>query len=291
MSAISIASLAAPPPGTSSGRDGFARRVARAIGLIPKSRVRRGMLPVGTSANLASAFVDRGRFGMSDGSRFQPRRSTGKAPAAIPDARIDPALAARTDEDLFVAARGGDRDCLRALIERYQEDLLRFLVRYVGSRASADDVFQETFVQVWMSAETFDAERRFKPWLFTIAANKARDLLRKQKRRATASLSTPVGGTSSESTLIDMQEDVKSPLPEQPLGDAEMKSNVKRVVDEMPSHYREILLLAYFQRMSYQQISESLQIPLGTVKSRLHAAVANFAEAWRAGSRDPDMPD
>lgn len=229
--------------------------------------------------------------GMNEGTRSPARRPTGPGSAAVPDPRIDPALAARTDEDLFVAARGGDRDCLRALIERYQEDLLRFLVRYVGSRASADDVFQETFVQVWMSAETFDAERRFKPWLFTIAANKARDLLRKQKRRAATSLSTPVGGPSSESTLIDMQPDEKSPLPDQPLGAAEMKSNVKRVVDEMPTHYREILLLAYFQRMSYQQISESLEIPLGTVKSRLHAAVANFADAWRASSRDPDMPD
>jgi RNA polymerase sigma-70 factor (ECF subfamily) len=59
----------------------------------------------------------------------------------------------------------------------------------------------------------------------------------------------------------------------------------------MPTHYREILLLAYFQKMSYQQISESLSIPLGTVKSRLHAAVANFADAWRSSSRDPDMPE
>ena len=294
MSAIAISPLATPPPGTFPEAAELGREVARWIGrlgLVPKSRAHRGMLPVGTSANLASAFVDRGRSGMSDGIRSHPRRATGKAAAAVPDARVDPTVAAQTDEDLFVAARGGDRDCLRALIERYREDLLRFLVRYVGSRSSADDVFQETFVQVWMSAETFDAERRFKPWLFTIAANKARDLLRKQKRRATASLSAPVGGPSSDSTLIDMQEDEKSPLPEQPLGDAEMKSNVKRVVDEMPAHYREILLLAYFQRMSYQQISESLQIPLGTVKSRLHAAVANFADAWRASSRDPDMPD
>lgn len=294
MSAIAISPLATPPPGTFPEAAELGRAVARWIGrlgLVPKSRAHRGMLPAGTSANLATAFVDRGRSGMSDGIRSHPRRATGKAAAAVPDARVDPTVAGRTDEDLFVAARGGDRDCLRALIERYREDLLRFLVRYVGSRSSADDVFQETFVQVWMSAETFDAERRFKPWLFTIAANKARDLLRKQKRRATASLSAPVGGPSSDSTLIDMQEDEKSPLPEQPLGDAEMKSNVKRVVDEMPAHYREILLLAYFQRMSYQQISESLQIPLGTVKSRLHAAVANFADAWRASSRDPDMPD
>jgi len=228
---------------------------------------------------------------MSEGNRPTTRRAPGSGGSAVPDPRVDPALAARTDEDLFVAAREGDRDCLRALIERYREDLLRFLVRYVGSRSSADDVFQETFVQVWMAAETFDAERRFKPWLFTIAANKARDLLRKQKRRAATSLSAPVGaGSGSESTLIDMLPGPGT-QPDRPLGDAEMKSNVKRVVDEMPTHYREILLLAYFQKMSYQQISESLEIPLGTVKSRLHAAVANFADAWRASSRDPDMPE
>jgi RNA polymerase sigma-70 factor (ECF subfamily) len=247
------------------------------------------MLRGRTTASLASAFVDRGPCvmsgGVNEGTRLPVRR-----PAGTPDARIDPALAARSDEELFVAAREGDRDCLRALIERYREDLLRFLVRYVGSRSSADDVFQETFVQVWMAAETFDAERRFKPWLFTIAANKARDLLRKQKRRPAASLSAPVGGAASETPLVDLLAG-NSPAPDRPLGDAEMKANVKRVVDEMPTHYREILLLAYFQKMSYQQISESLSIPLGTVKSRLHAAVANFADAWRSSSRDPDMPE
>jgi RNA polymerase sigma-70 factor (ECF subfamily) len=100
-----------------------------------------------------------------------------------------------------------------------------------------------------------------------------------------------VGGANSEATLVDLEPDRKSLLPGQPIADAETKANVKRVVDEMPSQYREILLLAYFQKMSYQQISESLSIPLGTVKSRLHAAVANFADAWRSSSRDPDMPD
>jgi RNA polymerase sigma-70 factor (ECF subfamily) len=249
------------------------------------------MLPVRTSANLATAFDDRGMRGMSEGPRPTVRRTPGSGRTSVPDARIDPALAGRSDEDLFVAAREGDRDCLRALIERYREDLLRFLVRYVGSRSSADDVFQETFVQVWMAAETFDAERRFKPWLFTIAANKARDLLRRQKRRAATSLSAPVGGANSDATLVDLEPDRKSLLPGQPIADAETRANVKRVVDEMPAHYREILLLAYFQKMSYQQISESLSIPLGTVKSRLHAAVANFADAWRSSSRDPDMPE
>jgi RNA polymerase sigma-70 factor (ECF subfamily) len=67
---------------------------------------------------------------------------------------------------------------------------------------------------------------------------------------------------------------------------------VAQVVDSMPAHYREILLLSYFQRMSYSQISESLEIPLGTVKSRLHAAVANFADAWKAAQGiDPTRED
>jgi len=224
--------------------------------------------------------------------RPRPTSSRPAGTGSLPTATADPAVAGRSDEELFVAAREGDRDALRTLIERYRDDLLRFLIRYVGSRSSADDVFQETFVQVWMSAESFDAERRFKPWLYTIAANKARDLLRRQKRRAATSLSTPVGesGGRSESTLVDMLEGA-DPLPDRPVGDLELRTNVKRVVDGLPSHYREILLLAYFRKMSYQQIAESLEIPLGTVKSRLHAAVASFAEAWRASSRDPDMPE
>jgi len=72
---------------------------------------------------------------------------------------------------------------------------------------------------------------------------------------------------------------------------AEEGAVVKAVVDEMPPALREILLLSYFQKLSYAQIADALQIPLGTVKSRLHSAVANFAERWRAlRSDDPSLP-
>ena len=63
--------------------------------------------------------------------------------------------------------------------------------------------------------------------------------------------------------------------------ESERQQLVKEVVDNMPAHYREILLLSYFQKLSYNQIADSLQLPLGTVKSRLHASVANFADAWK----------
>ena len=84
--------------------------------------------------------------------------------------------------------QSGERDAFATLMQRYGNELLHFLQRFLGSRAAADDVFQETFLQVHLSADTFDTERRFKPWLFTIAANKARDYYRKQNRNAAASL-------------------------------------------------------------------------------------------------------
>ena len=91
--------------------------------------------------------------------------------------------------------QGIDRSAFRALITRYHEDLMRFLTRFLGSRAAAEDVFQETFLQVHLSADTFDLDRRFKPWLFTIAANKARDHHRKHARRSALSLSASSAGT------------------------------------------------------------------------------------------------
>jgi RNA polymerase sigma-70 factor (ECF subfamily) len=71
-------------------------------------------------------------------------------------------------------------------------------------------------------------------------------------------------------------------LPDATLLDNEQIDRVRNTVDQLPSHLREILLLSYFQQMSYVQIAESLQIPLGTVKSRLHAAVAAFSQSWQA---------
>jgi RNA polymerase sigma-70 factor (ECF subfamily) len=195
------------------------------------------------------------------------------APAAV--------HAGKTDEELLVAYREGDRVAFATLVERYRADLVQFLHRFLSSRAAAEDVFQDAFLQVHLAADSFDADRRFKPWLYTIAANKARDFHRKRKRRSAASLSTPVGSADGrETTLVDLLE---GPSEEVDTGllESERQQLVKEVVDNMPAHYREILLLSYFQKLSYNQIADSLQIPLGTVKSRLHASVANFADAWK----------
>jgi RNA polymerase sigma-70 factor (ECF subfamily) len=163
---------------------------------------------------------------------------------------------------------------------------MRFLTRLIGEAAGAEDVFQEAFLQAHVASHTFDAERKFRPWLFTIAANKARDHLRRRARRRTLDLSAPIdgggaNGDGSAGSFIDLME-IDIPTPDAAMQSKETSGQVQAVLDTLPVSLREILLLSYFQRLSYVQISDELGIPLGTVKSRLHSAVASFARKWKA---------
>jgi RNA polymerase sigma-70 factor, ECF subfamily len=195
------------------------------------------------------------------------------------------AAAEPSDEQLLVAYRHGDRASFSRLVQRYQRELFHFLVRFIGDRAAAEDIFQETFLQVHQSAEQFDPQRRFRPWLFTIAANKARDLHRAQSRRATSALQASITpGNDDSGEFIDLMKGTQM-SPGEPMERQELQQLVQKTVMEMPANLREILLLSYFHQFPYKQISDILEIPLGTVKSRLHAAVAFFAHRWRLLNR------
>lgn len=199
-------------------------------------------------------------------------------PSSMPQ---PPATPERTDEQLLSSYREGDKAAFAQLVQRYQRELFHFLVRFLGDRAAADDVFQETFLQVHQSADQFDPSRRFRPWLFTIAANKARDLIRSQARRPTNPLQASINPGDDESgEFMDLMQSTQA-FPDEPMQREELQQSVQRTVMSMPEHLREILLLSYFHQFPYKQISDILEIPLGTVKSRLHAAVAHFADRWR----------
>ena len=188
-----------------------------------------------------------------------------------------------SDEQLVAAHRSGRDEAFPELVERYRGELFHFLMRFVRSRAAADDLFQETFLQVHVSAGSFDIGRRFKPWLFTIGANKARDYLRRHRRTRMAPLSAPLdasGGGNGQSFVDLLEADL--PLPASVAQQGEEAGRVRAAVDELPEHLKEVLLLAYFQKLAYKEIAQQLEIPLGTVKSRLHAAVGTFAELWKS---------
>jgi len=186
-----------------------------------------------------------------------------------------------SDEQLVTAYRAGEHEAFELLLRRYRPELFQFLVRFVSDRASAEDLFQEAFMQVHQSIATFDATKRFKPWLFTIAANKARDYLRKHGRRQSHASIAAVADDEEPTgrALLDLlQADL--PNPSEDAAGRETRQQVRQTVAAMPEHLREVLLLAYFNQFSYKEIASMLQIPLGTVKSRLHAAVGTFAKLW-----------
>ncbi|QDU72696.1 RNA polymerase sigma factor [Mucisphaera calidilacus] len=199
-------------------------------------------------------------------------------------------LTKATDEQLLAAYRTGSDLAFETLLTRYERELLFFVTRFVKERAAAEDVFQETFIQLHLSADTFDPTRKFRPWLFTIAANKARDYLRKASRRQATTLSTTLGDEDGPELIDLLQADL--PLPDQHAEDNETREKVRQAVSELPEHLREVLLLAYFHQFAYKEIAEMLSVPLGTVKSRLHAAVGTFADLWktRTNHRTDDTP-
>src|SRR5947209_3986874 len=132
----------------------------------------------------------------------------------------------RTDEQLLEAYRIGEKTSFPKLVERYHRELFHFLVRFLGDRAAAEDVFQETFLQVHQSAEQFDPQRRFRPWLFTIAANKARDLMRSQARRPTNPLQAAISPADDDSgEFIDLMQSAAE-MPGDPMEKQELQKQV-----------------------------------------------------------------
>lgn len=194
-----------------------------------------------------------------------------------------------TDAELLERHIKGDSLAFSELVERYRQELFGFLMRFMGDAAAAEDVFQETFLQLHISAGTFDLSRPLKPWLFTIAANKARDAMRSRQRRQTAPLDAPISASQTEgSTYADLIP-TNIPGPEEDASNHETRQAVQTIVSQMPENLRMVLLLGYFQELPYKQIADMLDVPLGTVKSRLHAAVRYFAKQWKstAGKSKP----
>jgi len=193
---------------------------------------------------------------------------------------------APTDEQLLAEHIRGQTDRFELLVRRHSPELFRFLVRFTGSAAWAEDIVQEAFLQVHLSAASFDRSRRFKPWLFTIAANKARDLLRSRGRRPEVPLDAHVSSGEEEGQrFVDFMADVSS-LPSGGLEEGEEREFVRSVLAKMPGHLKEVLVLSYYHRFPYKEIAVILGVPLGTVKSRLHAAVGYFGQAYRAAARE-----
>ncbi len=195
-----------------------------------------------------------------------------------------------SDEDLLIAFRDGKRDAFGELVRRYQRELYGYLRRYLGDDHLADDVFQNTFLQVYVKSNQYEAGRPVRPWLYTIATNQAVDALRRNGRHPTTSLDQTVreaGDGELRSLMELLVSNACSPLDH--VQADERRLVVRAAVDQLPDFLRSVVVLAYYQGLKYREIADILEIPVGTVKSRLHAALVKLQEAWSAATSAPEI--
>ena len=195
---------------------------------------------------------------------------------------MEPVFDKQTDAELLARYAAGEEAAFREIVNRYKNGLYAFLRRFLNRQDLVEDVFQETFLQLFTSSDSFDTTRPLRPWLFTIAANKAKDALRKQQRTAAIPIGTIAGAQemSFDDVLNALTSDTT--MPYEKLQKSETASRVRQIIANMPENLREILILGYFHQFSYKQMAQILSIPIGTVKSRLHTAVARFGKDWKA---------
>jgi RNA polymerase sigma-70 factor (ECF subfamily) len=186
-----------------------------------------------------------------------------------------------SDEELLTRVRQGQRAAFGVLVRRYERELYGYLRRYVGDATMAEDVFQNTFLQVFVKIESFEHGRPVRPWLYTIATNQAIDAMRRNCRHQAVSLNQgrEVSVPSEPDDLLSSLES-KTIDPLDAAQGEERRLAVRAAVDRLPDFLRQVVLLGYYQGLKYREIADILEIPLGTVKSRLHTALQKLQEAW-----------
>lgn len=190
-----------------------------------------------------------------------------------------------SDEQLVVALVAGDAAALRTLMDRYQRPLFGYLSRLLGSNEDAEDLFQETFLRVLRHVSRFQTDRRFKPWLYAIATNLVKNKYRSRSYRQAVPLDRSDGQEEGGPSLAS-QLPGRGELPSEALERSEAAERVRRAVQELPEKGRAALVLYYYQGLSYDDVAQVLEIPLGTVKSRIHNAMARLSRTIRLEESD-----
>ena len=166
----------------------------------------------------------------------------------------------QTDEiELVTQAQNGDRNAFSELVRAHSQGVLNVVYRMCGNQQLAEDAAQEAFIQAWMRLSSFRPKASFRSWLYRIAVNSAIDMLRKEKR-----------------VLLNAVEDLNlaasNPSPEAMLASNERAELVAKAVSTLPDASRAVLILREYEGLSYNEIAETLEIPMGTVMSRLSYA-------------------
>ncbi|MGH1366536.1 MAG: RNA polymerase sigma factor [Calditrichia bacterium] len=169
-----------------------------------------------------------------------------------------------TDEKLIAQFQQGDVQAFDVLVRRYKDQLLNYVFRFVGSRTEAEDLVQETFLRVYKNKHYYKEIAKFSTWVYTIAGNLAKTELRRRKRRKIFSVSNFVND-DRDYDIPDADHN-----PERDVDSAMKDEIIQNAIEKLPAKFKEVILLRDVQGFAYEEIGDILEIPLGTVKSRVN---------------------
>jgi RNA polymerase sigma-70 factor (ECF subfamily) len=184
---------------------------------------------------------------------------------------LTPRLSRNTleDRDLVAAAKRGDNKAFQTLLKKYRKSVYYMLLKMVKNPDDAEDLTQEAFAKAFNSIDKFDSTFAFSTWLFRIATNNCIDFIRK-KRVQTVSIDAPVEGDDGSSMRFDVRDENHDP--NEAMLRSQRRHYLQLALERLPEKYRELVDLRYFQELSYEEVADKLQIPLGTVKAQLFRA-------------------
>jgi RNA polymerase sigma-70 factor (ECF subfamily) len=171
-----------------------------------------------------------------------------------------------TEKKLVNKALAGERDAFEEIVERYKHKLYQLAFRMLGNRMEAEDVAQEVFLRVYANLASYDHKHKFSTWIYRITTNLCIDRLR--KRQHVFSLDQEAAGMEG----LDMYSQIPSPqkTPEGEVMTLELQTEVQKAIDRLPPQYKSIMILRYLQDLSLQEISDVVELPVTTVKTRIH---------------------
>ncbi len=175
-----------------------------------------------------------------------------------------PRTSQANDADLVQRLRQGDESAMREVVERYQQRLFALIYGIVRDRHEVEDVAQEVFLKVFTRIDRFNGQSRFYTWLYRVAANAAKDHVKKRSRRPSVAL--------EDDAVLPEHGDG----PRQQASRRELREAVRRAISDLSPRYREILTLRELQGLTYNEVATVLRISIGTVESRLHRARAKL---------------
>jgi RNA polymerase sigma-70 factor, ECF subfamily len=160
----------------------------------------------------------------------------------------------------------GDQNAFGDVIDIYKDKVFQICYRMLGNRHEAEDISQEAFLRAYVNINRFNMDLKFSTWLYRIATNLCIDRIRKKK--PDYYLDAEVPGTDGLNMYSQISSD--SRLPEEDVESLELQAVIQREISKLPEKYRSVIVLKYIEELSLNEISEILELPLGTVKTRIH---------------------